>query len=468
MVFSSLEFLFFFLPIVLLLYYVVPYKIKNIVLLVASLIFYAWGEPVYVFLMIFSSLMGFIFGKAIDKSSSETGKKILLFLSVFVNIAILGFFKYADFAISIINQCLGTSINELELSLPIGISFFTFQIMSYVIDVYRGTAHVQNNPLTLMTYVSMFPQLIAGPIVRYETVERELKTRTINYEGFKKGTIRFLIGLFKKVLIANNIGQLWDYINNSNFEEISVSTAWLGAVAFSIQLYFDFSGYGDMAIGMGKMLGFNFNENFNYPYISKSITEFWRRWHISLSTWFRDYVYIPLGGNRCSRLRHIFNILVVWTLTGLWHGASWNFVFWGAYYGVLLVLEKYVWGKCLDKLPRLLKHIYTLFIVVVGFTIFTFDDLSKLKDYLGVMFGLNGMPLMDNDFKFYCVNYGILLISAIIFATPIYPKVKEYANSSTHRTAYSVFGGVVFCFLFILCVSYLVNASYNPFLYFRF
>ena len=244
MVFSSLEFLFFFLPIVLLLYYVVPYKIKNIVLLVASLIFYAWGEPVYVFLMIFSSLMGFIFGKAIDKSSSKTGKKTLLFLSVFVNIAILGFFKYADFAISIINQCLGTSIKELELSLPIGISFFTFQIMSYVIDVYRGTAHVQNNPLTLMTYVSMFPQLIAGPIVRYETVERELKTRTINYEGFKKGTIRFLVGLFKKVLIANNIGQLWDYINSSNFGEISVSTAWLGAVAFSIQLYFDFSGYG--------------------------------------------------------------------------------------------------------------------------------------------------------------------------------------------------------------------------------
>lgn len=467
MVFSSLEFLFFFLPIVLLFYYIVPYKIKNIILLGASLIFYAWGEPVYVFLMIFSSFAGYLCGKALEKISGDIGRKIVLILSVVINLGILGFFKYADFAVSTVNQIFGTSVEGLQLSLPIGISFFTFQIMSYVIDVYRGEVKVQNNPFTLMTYVSMFPQLIAGPIVRYETVEKELKSREISYKGFSEGTVRFLVGMFKKVLIANNIGQLWNSVSTSDFSSLSVSTAWLGAFAYALQLYFDFSGYGDMAIGMGKMLGFNFDENFNYPYAAKSITDFWRRWHISLSTWFRDYVYIPMGGNRCSHIRHIFNIMAVWTLTGLWHGASWNFVLWGAYYGILLVLEKYLWGKYLEKLPNIFKHIYTVLIVVVGFTIFVFDDFSLMKDYLAVMFG-GGAVLFDSDFMFYCVNYGVLLILGVAFSAPLYPALVKYAERSSLSIVWKTALEIVFCTLFVICIAYLVNASYNPFLYFRF
>ena len=344
--------------------------------------------------MIFSSLMGFIFGKAIDKSSSKTGKKTLLFLSVFVNIAILGFFKYADFAISIINQCLGTSIKELELSLPIGISFFTFQIMSYVIDVYRGTAHVQNNPLTLMTYVSMFPQLIAGPIVRYETVERELKTRTINYEGFKKGTIRFLVGLFKKVLIANNIGQLWDYINSSNFGEISVSTAWLGAVAFSIQLYFDFSGYSDMAIASAKMLNFELPMNFDSPYKAYSIRDFWKRWHISLTKFLTEYIYFPLGGSRKGEARTYLNTMIVFLISGIWHGANWTFILWGILHGVFSIFDRLV-ERFRKNIHPALQWMATFFTINVLWLLFRANSIGEWKHALSQMLRFQDTKISD-------------------------------------------------------------------------
>ncbi len=464
MIFSSIEFLFFFLPVFLIIYYIVPFKVKNVILLIASLLFYGWGEPVYIFLMILSSVFGYIFGILIDKAGKPYKKSLFLCVSVLINIGILGFFKYADFLISIIN-IFGADIKPLKIGLPIGISFFTFQIMSYVIDVYKGSQKSEKSLLVFMTYVSMFPQLIAGPIVRFQTVAEQMKKREINFSGYIYGVKRFLFGLFKKVLIANNIGLLWESIKACDISELSMASAWLGAIAFSLQLYFDFSGYGDMAVGMGKMLGFDYNENFNYPYISKSITEFWRRWHISLSTWFRDYVYIPLGGNRCKVSRHIFNIMVVWTLTGLWHGAAWNFVIWGIYYGILLVLEKYVWGSFINKLPSVIRHIYTLIIVIIGFTVFAIDDFSIMTDYLFVMLLNSNGIICDNRFVFDLINNGIILIAGILFSTPIYHLKIEYKGLNCLRKIICA----LFYFLgFGLSAAYLVSSSYNPFLYFRF
>ena len=470
MVFSSIPFIFFFLPVFLILYYLVPYKVKNILLLIFSLIFYAWGEPIYILLMIFSSVVDYTNGRMIEKyaQNNQKRKNLFLIISIIVNLSLLGFFKYADFLIGSINSLLNINIPLLELGLPIGISFFTFQTMSYSIDVYRGDVKAEHNFLDFMTYVSMFPQLIAGPIVRYEEVSKELKNRSITAQGFADGMIRFLQGLFKKVLIANNIGYLFVIASSMPNNEMSVVMSWLGILAYTFQIYFDFSGYSDMAIGMGKMLGFTYPENFNHPYISKSITEFWRRWHISLSSFFKDYVYIPLGGSRVKKIINVRNILIVWMLTGLWHGASWNFVLWGLYYGVLLLLEKFVFNKILEKTPNWFKHFYTMFLVVVGWMIFAFDDMTILKEYASMMFGVGGVSFINNHALYYLKNYLIIFILAIIFSMPVYKLAKEKLSKVKNTKSVFIVSLIIYTVLFIVVVSYLVNDTYNPFLYFRF
>ncbi|MBQ7265573.1 MAG: MBOAT family protein [Firmicutes bacterium] len=461
MVFSSIEFIFFFLPLFLLCYYISPCKLKNTVILLFSLGFYFWGEAGYILLIMFSSLFGYISALLLEKLENLK-KKLFLAFAVLVNISVLGYFKYTNFITGIFHG-FNKSISVSDIALPIGISFFTFQVISYIIDVYRGNIKAQKNPFTLMTYITMFPQLIAGPIVRYSEVSKDLDTkRKVSIDDINSGLRIFLKGLFKKVLIANNIGILWENIKGYDITSLSLASAWLGAVYFSLQLYFDFGGYADMAIGLGKMIGFKFVENFNYPYIASSITDFWRRWHMSLSRWFRDYVYIPLGGNRKGVASHIFNLLVVWTLTGIWHGASWNFIFWGLYYGIILIGEKYIWGKGLKKIPKVFAHIYTLIIVVVGFTVFVFDDINSLLPYMSVMFSNTNGILIDNMFVFTFFDNIILLIFAVIFSTPLPEKL--YKNT----LAFSVVRDTVFVALFILSVVYIVNSSYNPFLYFRF
>ena len=463
MIFSSIPFLFFFFPLFILLYFTLPFKYKNYILLLFSLIFYAWGEPIYILLMIFSSIVDFINGKNIEKYKDDNKKKkFYLIISIIINISLLGFFKYADFFIKVINNILNLDIPLLNLGLPIGISFFTFQTMSYSIDVYRGDVKAEKDFLTFMTYVCMFPQLIAGPIVRYETVSSELHKRDINFKKFADGFTRFLRGLFKKVLIANNIGLLFTLITSSEVNDISIMTGVLAIVSYAFQIYFDFSGYSDMAIGMGNMCGFTFLENFNYPYISKSITEFWRRWHISLSSWFKDYVYIPLGGSRVNILKNIRNILIVWILTGFWHGASWNFIFWGLYYGILLLLEKFVLKKYIDKLPDFVKHIYTIVLVFIGWMIFAFDDSKYLFEFIKA---LTSNKFVDSAFLYYFKNYFLILVIATLFSLPVYPKVKEKMNNSIFTSLLSI---SIYVILFIITLSYLVSDTYNPFLYFRF
>ena len=463
MIFSSIPFLFFFFPLFILLYFTLPFKYKNYILLLFSLIFYAWGEPIYILLMIFSSIVDFINGKNIEKYKDDNKKKkFYLIISIIINISLLGFFKYADFFIKVINNILNLDIPLLNLGLPIGISFFTFQTMSYSIDVYRGDVKAEKDFLTFMTYVCMFPQLIAGPIVRYETVSSELHKRDINFKKFADGFTRFLRGLFKKVLIANNIGLLFTLITSSEVNDISIMTGVLAIVSYAFQIYFDFSGYSDMAIGMGNMCGFTFLENFNYPYISKSITEFWRRWHISLSSWFKDYVYIPLGGSRVNILKNIRNILIVWILTGFWHGASWNFIFWGLYYGILLLLEKFVLKKYIDKLPDFVKHIYTIVLVFIGWMIFAFDDSKYLFEFIKA---LTSNKFVDSAFLYYFKNYFLILVTAIVFSLPVYPKVKEKMNNTIFTSLLSI---SIYVILFIITLSYLVSDTYNPFLYFRF
>ena len=466
MIFSSIPFLFFFFPIFLLIYYLVPFRYKNIILLIFSLVFYAWGEPIYILLMIFSSVVDYMNGIMIEKYWNDSKrKKIFMILSIIVNLSLLGFFKYADFLISSINGFFNTSLPLLKLGLPIGISFFTFQTMSYSIDVYRGEVKAEKNFFTFMTYVSMFPQLIAGPIVRYETVSKELYEREINFKHFSNGLLRFMQGLFKKVLIANNVGYLWSVMSTT--QNLSVMGAWLGIIAFTFQIYFDFSGYSDMAIGMGKMLGFNYLENFNYPYIAKSITDFWRRWHISLSSWFRDYVYIPLGGSRVKKIINIRNILIVWMLTGLWHGASWNFVLWGAYYGVLLILEKFVLKKYIDKLPGFLKHLYTIILILIGWLIFAFEDMTLLINYFKTMIGLNG-KFIDSTFIYYFTNHFIILVIATIFSMPVMKMIEKFLKNKKYPWFKFSITMIIYVILLIITIAYLVSDTYNPFLYFRF
>ena len=472
MVFSSLLFLFRFLPAVLILYYIAPRKLRNVILLLFSLFFYAWGEPKYVFLMLFTITMDFFIGKGIDKAKKEGNQKKakrFLMTSILVDLSILGFFKYADFLIGTVNTLTGAGIPLLGIPLPIGISFFTFQTMSYTIDVYKGSTEVQKNWIKYGTYVSMFPQLIAGPIVQYKTVEKELMHRKVTLEDFSEGAFRFSVGLAKKVLLANQIGSLWNSISQLN--HMSVATAWLGAIAYSFQIYFDFSGYSDMAIGLGAILGFHFPENFNYPYIATSVTDFWHRWHISLSTWFKEYVYIPLGGNRKGLARQILNILIVWTLTGIWHGAGWNFLFWGLWFALFLILEKLFLGELLKNAPVVFGRVYTLTVVLISWVFFALEKPGEIPAYLQAMFGLNGVGLMNTQAMFLGNEYLVLLIIALVACLPVGSLLVHRLKSSKTGPAmalYRVGEKVIPAALLILSVAYIVDASYNPFLYFRF
>ena len=470
MVFSSLLFLFYFLPIMFGAYFLSPKKYRNFILFLGSLFFYAWGEPIYVFLMLFSTVVDYTHGILVEKNIMQGNKKKavkFVVSSVIINLFVLCFFKYSDFLITTINSLFKSNIALLNLPLPIGISFYTFQTMSYTIDIYRGDAKAQKNIIDFGAYVALFPQLIAGPIVRYKTVTDELNNRIESYDLFAEGVSRFILGLGKKVIIANNVGWLFNEIIKVPLSEVSVMSAWLGAIAFSLQIYFDFSGYSDMAIGLGKMLGFNFGENFNYPFISKSATEFWRRWHISLGTWFREYLYIPMGGNRKGKFRNYINIFVVWMATGIWHGSAWNFVLWGVFYGVILIIEKLFLAKYLQKLPNILQHIYLLIITLVGFTIFTFDNMSVLIEYLKVMFVLNGNVFIDNSFMYYLSTHIVLFIIGIVCSTPLLKNIYEKGIQNKNKI---IEYGYLMCLviIFFVSIAYLVDASYNPFLYFRF
>ena len=473
MVFSSLLFLFRFLPAVLLLYYIAPRKIRNLVLLLFSLLFYAWGEPKYVFLMLFSITMDFFMGQMVAKSKARNNRKAakrFLTISIVVNLSILAFFKYADFIIGTINSVAGLSLPMLSIPLPIGISFFTFQTMSYVIDVYKGATKVQKNWVNYGTYVSMFPQLIAGPIVQYKTIAEQMEHRKENASDFAEGIHRFLLGMGKKVLLANTIGLLCDAVMALEITQVPVLTAWLGAIAYTFQIYFDFSGYSDMAIGLGKMFGFHFLENFNYPYISRSITEFWRRWHISLSSWFKEYVYIPLGGNRRGVLLQARNILVVWMLTGIWHGASWNYVLWGVYYGILLMLEKFLLKPVLKHLPGVLQNVYTMVLVIFGWVLFKCEDLSYCFSYLKAMVGGFHAGWIGRESMYLLKNYGALLVILLFGCTMIPIKIGHRITGKFGETSWIglVLRIVWYGGIFLISLAYLVDATYNPFLYFRF
>ncbi len=473
MVFSSLLFLFRFIPIVLILYFIAPRKLKNAVLFFSSLVFYAWGEPVYVVLMLFSTVVDYTHGMLVDKlrNKGQDGKaKLVVASSMIINLALLGFFKYSDFLIGSINSVFGTSIPLLNLALPIGISFYTFQTMSYTVDVYRREAKVQKNIISFGAYVALFPQLIAGPIVRFQTIAEELQERKETVSDFSDGINRFMIGLGKKVLLANNIGMLWDTIKVMSTAEMSVASSWLGVLAFAFQIYFDFSGYSDMAIGLGRMFGFHFPENFNYPYVSKSISEFWRRWHITLGTWFREYLYIPLGGNRCSLMKQIRNLAIVWLATGIWHGASWNFVLWGVYYGVFIIIEKVFLLKKLKKLPAAVQHIYTLLVVAFGWVIFAFDSLRDGLSYIKVMIGFGGVDFVNEDFLYLLLTNIVWIIIMILGSTEL-PKrcvLRVMDALENKEWVITVLQSAFYVVIFIVALAYLVDATYNPFLYFRF
>ena len=462
MLFSSIPFAFYFLPVVLALYFAVPFRFKNAVLLVFSLVFYAWGEPGYLLLMAVSILLGWLFGLLIGKYRGTARARLFLVLSVAVSLGLLGWFKYADFAVNTLNA-LGLNLPLPHVALPIGISFYTFQILSYTIDVYRGDALPQRSPVDFGAYVSMFPQLIAGPIVRYSDVARQLKHRTHSLEKASLGVRRLLIGLGKKVLIANQLGQLTVLFRESR--QPSVLYVWIYAAAFALQIYFDFSGYSDMAIGLGKIFGFDLLENFNYPFISRSISEFWRRWHMSLGGWFRDYLYIPLGGNRVSRPRWALNLLVVWSLTGLWHGAAWNFVLWGLLFALLLALEKLWLGRLMEKLPGWLVRIPVLAVLLVSFVLFNADSLSQALSDTAGMFGLGGLPLTSADTLYHLRSYGPLLLLAMVGATPLPRNAVRRLEGSR---VLPWLEPVALCALLLAVTAFLVGGSFNPFLYFRF
>ncbi len=468
MVFSSIVFLYIFLPIMLLIYFVVPRKLKNAVMILASLVFFAWGEIRYIFIMLILAVMDFFCGKGINKNEGNKPKqKLYLFIDIGVNLLILFFFKYADFIIANINEILNTQIPLLNIPLPIGVSFNTFQSLSYIIDVYRGTVKCEKSFYNYLTYTTLFPQIIAGPIVRYETVDEELETKKISMDNFSKGMRRFIVGLGKKVLIANNVGALWNIIEIGEYSEMSMLLSWTSIIAFALQIYFDFSGYSDMAIGLANIFGMDFDENFNYPYISKSITEFWRRWHITLGSWFRDYIYIPLGGNKKGFLKQIRNILIVWFLTGAWHGASWNFILWGLFFGVILILEKVILLKLLKKLPTWTNYVYTAFLVLISWVIFAFEDLGKVKDYLFTMFHLNKTNIVNAEGLYYLKNYFIIIVIGLILSTPVISKLlKKLEKKQSNIRSILITG--VYIGILVLSTASLVSDSYNPFLYFRF
>lgn len=468
MLFSSIVFLFTFLPAVMILYYLLPVRFRNVILLLASLVFYAWGEPVYLFLMLLSILFNYFSGLDIARNLQDkrAAKRSLVF-NLIINLAVLGFFKYEGFVLDTLNGILPVHISYHALPLPIGISFYTFQILSYIIDVYRGNVKVQTNLPNFALYVTMFPQLIAGPIVQYADVDEQLASREVSRTKFGEGSMYFIRGLAKKVLLANTSGMIFTEVSGLAKDNIAVMTAWLGAFAYMFQIYFDFSGYSDMAIGLGKMFGFEFNMNFNYPYVSKSITEFWRRWHISLSSWFRDYVYIPLGGNRVSKIKHIRNLLIVWFLTGLWHGAAWNFVAWGLYYGVILIIEKYLLSQVLDRLPDVVRHIYSIVLVVIGWVLFFSSSFGQAADYIRVMFGAGAHGFADRESMYLLTSNLILWLILIFGSTPlVHFRYEHMLRSKKWNT--TIINSVVYAALFIVCIAYLVTETYNPFLYFRF
>ena len=462
MLFSSIPFAFYFLPAVLVLYFAVPFRFKNAVLLAFSLFFYGWGEPIYLLLMIGSIMAGWVFGLLIGKHRGTPKARLFLTASLVTSLGLLGWFKYADFAVENLNA-LGLQLTLPGIALPIGISFYTFQILSYTIDVYRGDVESQKSIVDFGAYVSMFPQLIAGPIVRYADVARQLKSRTHSLEKASLGVRRFVIGLAKKVLIANQLGQLVELYRSTT--QPSVLFVWMYAAAFALQIYFDFSGYSDMAIGLGHIFGFDLLENFNYPFISRSISEFWRRWHMSLGGWFRDYVYIPLGGNRVKPLRYVFNVLVVWALTGLWHGAAWNFVLWGLLFAVLLTVEKFLVGKAMAKMPGWLVRVPVLAILLMSFVLFNASSLAQALSDVGGMFGLGGLPLVSTASLYYLRSYGLLLLFAAVGATPL---VSRTAKKLESRTVTAILEPVVLCALLLAVTAFLVGGSFNPFLYFRF
>jgi len=466
MLFSSISFLYYFLPIMLLVYYLTPSRFKNLTLFIGSLAFYFAGEPKYTILLLFSTFVDYAHSLIIVKYRGTKVAKAALISSIVINLSMLGFFKYSDFMITNINTLFNSNIELLGLSLPIGISFFTFQTMSYTIDTYRKEADIQKSPIGLGTYVALFPQLIAGPIVRYKTIAKQLVSRTHSIDDFSYGIHRFTLGLAKKVLIANSLGEVAVMINTTT--DSSVIFYWMSAIAFSLQIYFDFSGYSDMAIGLGRMFGFHFLENFNYPYISRSISDFWTRWHISLSQWFRDYVYIPLGGNRKGKLFWFRNILIVWMLTGIWHGASWNFVAWGLYLGLFIVAEKLILLKLLKQLPNALQHFYVTFVILLSFVIFNNDTLAKIIHYFKGMFGLLDIPGFSVESTYYLKSYMFIFVIAIIGATPLIKNMANKLLSSRIHLLVKYISPVLYVTIILVITGYLVDSSFNPFLYFRF
>ncbi|MFE6139412.1 MBOAT family O-acyltransferase [Bacillus sp. NPDC057893] len=468
MVFSSLIFLFLFLPLTILIYYVSPKVLRNLILCICSLIFYAWGEPVYIVIMIFSTIFDYANGILIDKYKNRKGITKAIFInSIIINLGILGFFKYYGFVVDNINTIFNLNIQVETLPLPIGISFYTFQTMSYVIDVYLGKVQAQKNIISFGTYVTMFPQLVAGPIVKYSDIDKQLQERKVTLDRFGEGMELFIRGLALKVLLANNIGLLWTSVKTTSISELTVLTAWIGIIAFAFQIYFDFRGYSAMAQGLGKMFGFDFPENFNYPYISKSVTEFWRRWHISLGSWFREYVYIPLGGNRIGLMKQLRNLFVVWLLTGLWHGANWNFIIWGLYFGLFVTLEKLFLLKWLKNRMSFIGHMYTLIIVLIGWVFFEFENLSVAIDFIGTMFGFNQSVFLDNKTLYYLTTNFILFFVLAICSTPFPKRAFVYIREKSKLPG-AIGIPVFYVVLVVLSTAYLVNATYNPFLYFRF
>lgn len=471
MVFSSILFLFRFFPIFMICYFAAPRRMKNIILFLGSLIFYAWGEPVYVLLMLFSTVSDYLHGRGIEACRGKNAARWLLASSLLINLLVLCFFKYADFLTGVVNSVAGTSLPMLNLPLPIGISFYTFQTMSYTIDVYRGEAKVQKNLLDFGVFVTMFPQLIAGPIIKYTDVQNQLHDRKTDIQDISYGLKRFTVGLAKKVLLANNIGALWEEISSLDFGSMTVMTAWMGIIAFAFQIYFDFSGYSDMAIGLGAMMGFHFPENFKYPYLSVSVTEFWRRWHISLGSWFREYVYIPLGGNRKGAGRQILNILIVWTLTGIWHGAGWNFLLWGLWFALFLILEKMGVGIVLEYLPKAAGFIYTAAVVLIGWVFFALESQAGVTGYLSAMFGINGAGIFDRTALYLGGEYLILLGFAVVAATPVSHMIAvrlEKSHTGPGIALYRLGEKIIPAVYLLVSIAYVVASSYNPFLYFRF
>ena len=466
MLFSSIPFLYYFLPVVLVLYLVTPRKLKNLTLFLSSLFFYGWGEPKYVFLMLATIVCGYFLGILIEKFRGSVWSRAFLIVACILFLGALGVFKYADFFIENFSRATGIGVKALGIALPIGISFYTFQLLSYTIDVYRGEVHAQRNFISLAAYITMFPQLIAGPIVRYSDIEGSLSKRSHSFAMTASGLRLFVLGLGKKVLIANVLGELLEIFRETN--EKTILFAWVYAVALCLQIYFDFSGYSDMARGLGKFFGFDFMENFNYPFISKSITEFWRRWHISLGTWFRDYVYIPLGGNRCSKGKHLFNILLVWMLTGFWHGAEWNFILWGLYFAVLLAGEKFVWGRAIEK-SSVLSRVYVIFFIIISFIIFDSTKLSDILVKIGSLFGAGGESFSSAHTLYYLKSYAVILIIALLGATPL-PKLltKKAEETRIGKSVFTFAEPVFLAVLLVVITAYLVDGSFNPFLYFRF